>query len=52
MLAATGYIAGAIGQQPDSFMTGINVVRFMVPFIATILYMVLIQFYPEKELRG
>ena len=52
MLAATGYIAGAIGQQPDSFMTGINAVRFMVPFIATVLYIVLIQFYPEKELRG
>ena len=52
MLAATGYIAGAIGQQPNSFMTGINSVRFLVPFIATVLYMVLIQFYPEKELRG
>ena len=51
MLAATGYIAGAIGQQPDAFMKGINAVRFLVPFIATVLYIILIQFYPEKKRR-
>jgi len=49
MLAATGYVAGAIGQQPDAFMTGINSVRFLIPFIATIIYIVLILFYPEKR---
>ncbi len=49
MLAATGYVAGAIGQQPDAFMTGINSVRFLIPFIATIIYIVLILFYPEKK---
>jgi len=51
MLAATGYIAGAIGQEPEAFMTGINAVRFLVPFIATVIYIILIQFYPEKR-RG
>jgi len=49
MLAATGYIAGAIGQEPEAFMTGINAVRFLVPFIATVIYIILIQFYPEKK---
>jgi len=49
MLAATGYVAGAIGQQPDAFMTGINSVRFLIPFIATIIYIALILFYPEKR---
>ncbi len=52
MLAATGYVAGAIGQQTDAFMTGINAVRFLVPFIATVIYIILIQFYPEKKMRG
>ena len=32
-------------------MTGINAVRFLVPFIATVIYIILIQFYPEKK-RG
>ncbi|MGN0362148.1 MAG: MFS transporter [Bilifractor sp.] len=50
MLAATGYIANAIGQEPEAFMTGINAMRFLIPFIATILYIVLIQFYPEKKI--
>jgi sugar (glycoside-pentoside-hexuronide) transporter len=49
MLAATGYIANAIGQEPEAFMSGINAVRFLVPFIATIIYMILIQFYPEGK---
>ena len=52
MLAMTGYIAGAIGQQPEAFMTGINAVRFLVPFFATVLYILLIQFYPEKKMKG
>ena len=49
MLATTGYIAGAIGHQPDAFMVGINSIRFFVPFISTVLYIILIQFYPEKH---
>lgn len=49
MLAATGYVANAIGSEPEAFMTGINAVRFLVPFIATVIYIILIQFYPEKK---
>lgn len=49
VLAATGYIAGAIGQQPETVLTGINAVRFLAPMAATILYIIFIQFYPEKS---
>ena len=49
MLAVTGYVAGAIGQEPEAFMIGINSVRFLVPFIATVIYIILVQFYPEKK---
>ncbi len=49
VLAATGYIAGAIGQQPEAVLVGINSVRFLVPLAATVLYIIFIQFYPEKS---
>ncbi len=51
VLAVTGYIANAIGGQPESAMIGINSVRFLVPLAATILYIIFIQFYPEKKLH-
>ena len=49
VLAATGYIAGAIGQQPEATMVGINSVRFLVPLAATVLYIIFIQFSPEHK---
>ena len=49
MLAATGYVAGAIGGQPKEFMFGIGAVRFLVPCIASVIYIILIQFYPENR---
>lgn len=49
VLAVTGYVAGAIGQQPEEVLTGINSVRFLVPLAATVLYIILIQFYPERK---
>lgn len=51
VLAATGYVANAIGGQTDAFMLGINSVRFLVPLVATVLYIVCIQFYPEERMR-
>lgn len=51
VLAATGFIEGAIGAQPAAAMTGINAVRFLVPLAATVLYIIFIQFYPEKKMR-
>lgn len=50
VLAVTGYIAGAIGGQPEAVLTGINSVRFLVPLAASILYIIFIQFYPEKKM--
>ena len=49
VLAVTGYIAGAIGQEPEAVLTGINAVRFLAPCVATILYMVLIHYYPAER---
>lgn len=51
VLAATGFIEGAIGAQPDAAMMGINSVRFLVPLAATVLYIIFIQFYPENKMR-
>lgn len=51
VLAATGYIPGAIGQEPAAVLMGINSVRFLVPLAATILYIIFIQFYPEKKMK-
>ncbi len=50
VLAATGYIAGAIGQEPEAVLVGINAVRFLVPLAATVIYIICIQFYPEKKM--
>lgn len=52
VLAVTGYIAGAIGQEPEAVLMGINSVRFLVPLAATVLYIVFIQFYPEDKMRS
>lgn len=49
VLAVTGYIAGAIGQQPEAALVGINSVRFLVPLAATVLYIIFIQFYPDGK---
>lgn len=49
ILAVTGYIPNAIGQEPEAVLVGINSVRFLVPLAATILYMIFIQFYPQRK---
>ncbi len=46
VLAVTGYVAGAVGGQPQSVLIGINSVRFLVPLAASVLYIIFIQFYP------
>ncbi|MDL2302324.1 MFS transporter, partial [Lachnospiraceae bacterium OttesenSCG-928-D06] len=50
ILAVTGYIPGAIGQEPEAVLMGINSARFLVPVVATVLYIIFIQFYPEKKM--
>jgi sugar (glycoside-pentoside-hexuronide) transporter len=49
VLAATGYVAGAVGAQPESTMIGINVVRFLFPTILAILIVILCAFYPLEK---
>ena len=51
VLAITGYIPGAIGQEPEAVLVGLNSVRFLVPLVATVLYIVFVQFYPEKKMH-
>lgn len=52
VLAVTGYIPNAIGQEPEAVLIGLNSVRFLVPLVATVLYILFIQFYPEKKLHA
>ena len=52
ILAATGYIPNAIGAEPESVLTGLNSVRFLVPLVASILYIIFIQFYPEQKMAA
>ncbi|MCC8150643.1 MAG: MFS transporter [Lachnospiraceae bacterium] len=49
ILAATGYVAGAVGQQPESVMIGLNMIRFGIPAIVAFLLALLLKFYPLKK---
>lgn len=51
VLAVTGYIAGAIGQEPEAVLVGINSVRFLIPLVASVLYIIFIHFYPEEKMN-
>ncbi len=51
ILAITGYIPNAIGAEPEAVLVGINSVRFLVPLVASVLYIIFIQFYPEDKMR-
>ena len=52
VLSMTGFIEGAVGAQPEAALMGINSVRFLVPLATTILYIIFVQFYPEKKLQN
>lgn len=52
VLAISGYIAGAIGQQPESAMIGINFLRFGAPTIITGLVALCLKFYPIERYYG
>lgn len=49
MLAWTGYKAGAIGQQTDMALLGINASRFLIPAIAIVILVVCFRFYPVTD---
>ncbi len=53
-LEYTGYIAGAIGQEPQAVLMGISISRFVVPIICAIVVIVSVIKYPvtdEKRLQ-
>lgn len=52
VLAASGYIANAIGQEPDSAMLAINCLRFAVPAATCVILIVCLIFNPIEPHRG
>ena len=51
VLAMTGYIANAVGGQPDSAMIGINMLRFGIPSITCIIIIICLKFNPIEPHR-
>lgn len=52
ILAATGYVAGAIGQQNEATMTAMNWLRFGIPAVCCALIIIFLLFYPIKPYFG
>jgi len=53
ILGATGYVAGAIGQEPAATVLGISFARFLVPAIMAVIVLIGIKFYPiTNEMRA
>ena len=49
ILAATGYIAGAVGHQPSSAMVGLNILRFGAPAVICLIIVLCLKFYPLEK---
>lgn len=49
LLAASGYIAGAIGHQPESTLVTLNCLRFGIPAIICVIIVVCLKFYPLEK---
>lgn len=49
LLAASGYIAGAIGQQPDATMFVLNFLKFGAPVITGIVLILCVRFNPTEK---
>lgn len=52
VLAVTGYVAGAIGGQPQSAMIGINFMRFGIPALTCIIIIACLAVYPISKYYG
>lgn len=52
ILAATGYVAGAIGQQNEATMAAMNWLRFGIPAICCVLIIIFLLMYPIKPYWG
>ncbi len=51
VLAASGYIAGAVGQQPQSAMYAVNFLRFGAPALTSLVLVVCLLFNPVERYR-
>lgn len=51
VLAASGYIAGAIGQQPESTLIALNFLRFGAPALTGIILLICLKFNPIDKYR-
>lgn len=49
LLAASGYIAGAIGQQPETTLVALNCLRFGIPAIICLIIVICLKFYPLEK---
>ena len=49
VLAMTGYVAGAVGQQPESALFGINFLRFGIPAITCVIIILCLSVYPISK---
>ena len=49
LLAVSGYIAGAIGQQPESTLVTLNFLRFGIPAIICVIIVICLKFYPLEK---
>ena len=52
ILAAAGYIAGAVGGQPDSAMFAINAMRFLIPGATCVIIIICLIFNPIEPHRA
>ena len=48
-LAASGYVAGAVGEQPESTMLVINFLRFGAPALAAVILLICLRFNPVEK---
>lgn len=49
VLAASGYVAGAVGQQPESAMFALNFLRFLAPSLTGIIMLLCLKFNPVEK---
>lgn len=49
LLAASGYIAGAIGHQPEATLFTLNCIRFGIPAIICVIIAICLKFYPLEK---
>jgi len=52
VLAISGYVANAVGEQPDSAMFAINMLRFGIPSITGLVLILCVVFGPINKYRG